>query len=65
MTYFNDPAIPRFQDPDYYDEAEELCELCDEPLDYGECKNSNCHCQECGEAHDEVDGKIVKCNCTE
>ena len=58
MTYFNDPHIPRFQEPDYYENAGEqiTCEICQEYYyeDDQYCQNPHCHCQECGEELPEV-----------
>ena len=61
MTYFNDPHIPRFEHPDYFDAEIVHCELCTEPYEADEhCQNEHCHCQDCGEALPETeDGNDV------
>ena len=61
MTYFNDPAIPRFEHPDFYDAEMVSCAVCSEPHYEGEvCEN--CYCGECGEElPDEVDAHCTNC----
>lgn len=59
MTYFNDPAIPRFQDPDYTEAPIVYCEICDcevyeEDQEHCEDCRVDYFCEECGEYSEEI-----------
>ena len=45
MTYFNDPHIPRFEHPDYFDAEMHFCEAC-------ECEIEAEVAEECGFCED-------------
>ena len=62
MTFFNDPPMPRFQEPDYYEPAPQYCEFCDcelhedkerERETCDECHYTH-HCEQCGEYSEEL-----------
>ena len=70
MTYYNDPAIPRFQAPDY-DDSGNWCNRCDAVIDTEDMFETACscdpdaHCSDCGEELPEVDDAhcINCCEC--
>ena len=57
MTYYNDPAIPRFQEPDYNEPATRNCECGEEIYDDEATDCDDCIqfiCEECGEYNENI-----------
>ena len=69
MTYFNDPAIPRFEDPEDYIEAQHICDGCFceiselESEECGFCED--CLCTDDGENEDSCEGCFYCLSCSE
>ena len=62
MTYYNDPAIPRFEEPDYYEAEADYCCVCDVFYSKDDGEFCDCHCSECGEElPDEKDAHCENC----
>lgn len=67
MTYFNDPQIPRFQEPDSFDDGN-WCDHCDAVIETDDMFETACSCNpeefcsECGEElPDEEDAHCENC----
>ena len=64
MTY-PATAIPRFQDPDYFETAPDYCMECDTEYHKDDGEFCNCHCSDCGDELPEVDDSHCQncCDC--